>query len=214
MTSGSFLSSIQVLYRMDRGDRIYVRRHFQRWLDVVRILETIGKQNGFMNILDVGCGSGFFMLMFDGKIIGLDNAENVDICKKRGLQTYPVDLEKDRFPLENSTFDIAVCLEVLEHLSDPSNVLDEIHRLLKSDGYLLISTPNSRMPTWRIRDFLFKFKIISRIYVNRELGEDEVRYNQEELEQLLVSHNFELQNFYYPKILLPSDDLLVVAKKV
>jgi len=207
------LASVETMYRMDRGDRIYVKRHFQRWLAAAKILETLDKQNGSMKILDMGCGSGFFMLMFRGRLIGLDNAENVEICRKRGLQAYPIDLEKDRFPLENETFDATVCLEVLEHLTDPNNILDEICRILKSGGYLLMSTPNNRMPTWRIRDFLFRFKVISRIYTSRELGKDEKRYSKKELEQILISHNFRIQSFCYPKILLPKDDLLVVARK-
>ncbi len=211
--SDSFLASIQTLYRMDRGDRIYVKRHFRRWLETAEILETIGKRKGLMSVLDVGCGSGFFMLMFGGKLIGLDSAENVDVCAKRGLQAYAVDLEKDQFPLRDQIFDAAVCLEVLEHLADPNNILDEINRTLKSGGYLIISTPNGRMPTWQIRDSLFKFRIVSRIYMNRELREDEKRYSKEELEQLLISHNFEVQAFNYPRILLPTDDLLAVAKK-
>jgi hypothetical protein len=76
-----------------------------------------------------------------------------------------------------------------------------------------MSTPNSRMPTWQIRDLLFRFGFISQIYMNRNLGMDEKRYSKNELEDLLISHNFEIQSFCYPKILLPSDDLLAVARK-
>jgi len=198
---------------MDRGDRIYVKRHFRRWLEVAEILEAFQEKSGAMKILDVGCGSGFFMLMTGGGVTGLDNAENVEVCKKRGLQAYSVNLEKDRFPFESNVFDAAVCLEVLEHLTDPENIFGEIHRLLSSGGYLIVSTPNSRMPTWRIRDFLFKFKFISQIYINREISEDEKRYGKGELEQLLSAHNFEVCSWRYPRIFLPGDDLLVVAKK-
>ena len=187
----TFLESIRTIYRMDRGDRIYVKRHFRRGLYVTEILEAFQEKSGAMKILDVGCGSGFFMLMTGGGVTGLDNAENVEVCKKRGLQAYSVNLEKDRFPFESNVFDAAVCLEVLEHLTDPKNVFDEIHRLLSSGGYLIVSTPNSRIPTWRIRDFLFKFKFISQIYINREISEDEKRYGKGELEQLLSAHNFE-----------------------
>lgn len=209
-----FLASIQIMYRMDRGDRIYVKRHFRRWLDSARILEEIGQQSSFTKILDVGCGSGFFMLMFGGRLIGLDNLENADICRKRGLQVYPIDLEKDCFPFKNETFDVAVCHEVLEHLADPKNVLGEIFRVLKPNGFLVISTPNNRMPTWRIRDLLLRFGVVSRIYVGRKLGKDQQRYSKNELEELLLSHSFELQRSCYSRILLPHDDLLIVTRKM
>jgi 2-polyprenyl-3-methyl-5-hydroxy-6-metoxy-1,4-benzoquinol methylase len=211
--SEAFLASIQTMYRMDRGDRIYVKRHFTRWLDIARILEEIEEQNGFMKILDVGCGSGFFMLMFGGRLIGLDDTENVAVCRRRGLQAYSIDLEKDYFPFKNETFDVTVCLEVLEHLENPTKVLGEIFRVLKSNGYLLISTPNNRVPIWRIRDFLLKFGFISRIYMGRKLGSDQKRYSKNELEGMLLSHNFEVQSSCYSRILLPRDDLLIVAKK-
>jgi SAM-dependent methyltransferase len=208
-----FLASIQTMYRMDRGDRIYVKRHFRRWLDIAKIIEKIGEQGGFMKILDVGCGSGFFMLMFGGRLIGLDDAENVEVCRRRGLQAYPINLEKDRFPFKNENFDIIVCLEVLEHLGDPKNVLDEIFRVLKSNGYLLLSTPNNRAPIWRIRDLLLRFGFISQIYMGRQLGSDQTRYSKNELEEILLSHNLEIQSSCYSRILLPHDDLLIVAKK-
>jgi 2-polyprenyl-3-methyl-5-hydroxy-6-metoxy-1,4-benzoquinol methylase len=211
--SNAFLSSIHTLYRMDRGDRIYVKRHFERWLEVEKILRSIERPSGDLKVLDVGCGSGFFMLLFGGSIVGLDNAENVEVCKRRGLQVYSTDLEKDRFPLEIETFDSVICLEVLEHLADPTNVLNEAYRLLKSGGYLVMSTPNCHMPTWRIRDFLFGFSFVSRIYMDRKLGKDEIRYGKKELEALLETHGFKVKGFRYPKILLPSDDLLVVARK-
>jgi 2-polyprenyl-3-methyl-5-hydroxy-6-metoxy-1,4-benzoquinol methylase len=198
---------------MDRGDRIYVKRHFRRWLDIARILEEIVEQNGSVKILDVGCGSGFFMLMFGGGLTGLDNAENVEVCKKRGLQAYSIDLEKDYFPFENQSFDVAVCLEVLEHLENPKNVISEIFRVLTPNGYLLVSTPNNRVPIWRIRDFLLKLGFVSRIYMGRKLGSDQKRYSKYELERMLLSHDFEIRRSFYSRILLPRDDLLIVAQK-
>ena len=212
-SSEAFVASIQTMYRMDRGDRIYVKRHFTRWMDAARILEEIAEQNGFVKILDVGCGSGFFMLMFGGKLAGLDGAENVEVCRRRGLQAYSIDIEKDPFPFKDQTFGVVVCLEVLEHLANAKNVLSEIFRVLKSDGYLLVSTPNNRVPIWRIRDFFLKFGFISRIYMGRKLGSDQKRYSKSELEELLLSHNFEVQSSFYSRILLPYDDLVLAARK-
>lgn len=166
-----------------------------------------------MRILDVGCGSGFFMLMLGRGVTGLDDVENVEVCRRRGLQAYSVDLEKDRFPFKDESFDVATCLEVLEHLEDPRNALDEIFRVLKPNGYLLISTPNSRMPTWQIRDFLLRFRFISRIYMGRHLGSDRKRYDKDELRARLLGHGFRMLALCYSKILLPRDDLITVTKK-
>jgi SAM-dependent methyltransferase len=147
--------------------------------------------------------------------VGLDNAENIDVCRKRGIsQVYSTDLERDRFPLDDEVFDAVICLEVLEHIKNPRNLLDEIRRSLRPNGYLVVSTPNSHMPTWRIRDdVVLGSDLLSKIYSNRVMGQDENRYSKEELEQLLVSHGFGVCGFRYPRIVLPSDDLLVVARK-
>ena len=210
--SKAFLAGIQTMYRMDRGDRIYVKRHFARWLGIARILEEIEEQRGFMKILDVGCGSGFFMLMLSGRIIGLDNEENVEVCKRRQLQAFSLNIEKDRFPFKDGSFDGVTCLEVLEHLEDPSNMLTEIYRVLKPNRYFVMSTPNSRIPTWRIRDFLLKFRLIGRLYMGRDLGSDQKRYSRNKLKELLLSCGFKVR-FCYSKIFLPCDDLIAIARK-
>lgn len=198
---------------MDRGDRIYVKRHFRRWFNVARVLEDVQEKRGTMRVLDVGCGSGFFTLMFGGEVLGLDNLENVEVYRRRGLQAYSIDLEKDRFPFEDESFDATVCLEVLEHLRDPRNILREMLRVLKLNGYLLISTPNNSMPTWRIRDFLLRFGVVGRIYMGRDLTSDLKRYGEKELRDILFSHGFEVLRTRHSKILLLDDDLVILARK-
>jgi 2-polyprenyl-3-methyl-5-hydroxy-6-metoxy-1,4-benzoquinol methylase len=208
-----FLASIQTMYRMDRGDRIYVRRHFQRWLDVAKIIKAIQAQSVPLKFLDVGCGSGFFMLVLGGMAIGVDGAENVEVCRRRGLQAFPINLETDQFPFKDEFFDVVTCLEVLEHLEDPGNMLCEIFRVLKPNRHLILSTPNSRMPSWRIRDFLLKFRLISRIYMGRDLGSDQKRYSRAEISEMLLSYGFKVSSFCFSKILLPCDDLIAFARK-
>lgn len=54
------------------------------------------------------------------------------------------DIEVDRFPYDDDTFDVVFFCEILEHLPlDPVHALVEIHRVLKKpDGLLVLSTPN------------------------------------------------------------------------
>jgi SAM-dependent methyltransferase len=54
----------------------------------------------------------------------------------------PVEADVTDLPLESDSFDAAVCFEVLEHLADPSAALDEIRRVLKPDGFMMVSSPN------------------------------------------------------------------------
>ncbi len=52
-------------------------------------------------------------------------------------------IEEDVFPYETDTFDVVLFCEMLEHLlMDPVAVLRQIHRVLKPDGTLVLTTPN------------------------------------------------------------------------
>ncbi len=209
----AFIARVKTLYRMDRGDRTYIKRQFKRWLDVYKIIKQVQCQRPKAEILDVGCGSGFFMLMLGERVTGIDVAENIEICKRRELsRVFATDIEK-RFPFENASFDVVTLLEVLEHLRKPEFTLKEIFRVLKPEGVLVLSTPNSSMPTWRIRDFALRFRFVGKIYMNRDLGADEKQYSKNELKGMLVSMGFEIPRIFGSKILVPNDDLMVIAVK-
>jgi len=45
-------------------------------------------------------------------------------------------------PFKEQTFDVVICREVIEHVPDADATFQEIRRVLKPEGYLLITTPN------------------------------------------------------------------------
>jgi SAM-dependent methyltransferase len=59
------------------------------------------------------------------------------------LPFHHFNIEQDRFPFDDASFDVVVCCEILEHLLvDPLAALREIKRVLKPDGVLVLTTPN------------------------------------------------------------------------
>lgn len=100
-------------------------------------------------ILDIGCGEGItlekLIKIFPNKNIkGIDYIkENVEICKNHGL---PVDYGSVYdLKIENNSINCVIFLEVIEHLADYKKALQEIHRVLKPNGSLILIFPNDRI---------------------------------------------------------------------
>lgn len=87
--------------------------------------------------LDLGCGP----YKRDGAI-GLDRVAlpGVDVVH---------DLERFPYPFPDDSFDIVYAMSVLEHLDDFLGAMEEIHRLLRPGGRLLLETPHfSGLNSW------------------------------------------------------------------
>ena len=99
--------------------------------------------------------------------------ETVDIVSENNT-TYVADLTKEN-ELPKSYFDAVYCLEVLEHTYEPWEILKQINRLLKPDGYLHISIP-------------FQFRIHGPL-------PDSYRINEFGLKYLLEKYDYEITHF-------------------
>jgi SAM-dependent methyltransferase len=92
-------------------------------------------------ILDVGCGWG-------RELTRLKDAVGVDIClpflkTTRNYTRNPVILADAHFlPFRADSFDFVVISEVIEHVAHPTKVINELRRVLKQKGRLLLQTPN------------------------------------------------------------------------
>jgi len=105
-------------------------------------------------ILDYGCGSGFFVGQLQKKSF---NAYGMDISKKaiecgigRGVKNLFQENEmKVNFP--DSYFNVILAMDVIEHIEDDKSAIRELRKLLKSDGYLIITVPAYQW-MWGIQD--------------------------------------------------------------
>lgn len=96
-------------------------------------------------ILELGTGNGEFMYGLKKRghnVIGLDIFPN-KILLEKGFDVRKHDLNKG-LPFKKSSFDVVVGLEILEHLYNPYEMMKEIRRILKPNGYAIISMPNSQ----------------------------------------------------------------------
>ena len=107
-------------------------------------------------ILDLGCGEGRHIFGIMDKYpnsycIGLDlHAESLKVAQEGADYFESISNEGAGFtmasgyqmPFADSSFDMVVCSEVLEHLVNYEDALDEIQRVLKPNGYFLPSFPS------------------------------------------------------------------------
>ncbi|KTC65960.1 3-demethylubiquinone-9 3-methyltransferase (plasmid) [Legionella adelaidensis] len=99
-------------------------------------------------ILDVGTGGGILAEAMAGKgakVTGLDvNDETLQVARKHAHENNLV-IEYVNCPIEEfkaRAFDTITCMEMLEHVPDPAQVIQNCSRLLKKNGYLFLSTIN------------------------------------------------------------------------
>jgi 2-polyprenyl-3-methyl-5-hydroxy-6-metoxy-1,4-benzoquinol methylase len=101
------------------------------------------------SVLDAACGSGYgsAILSKSGatKVVGIDNSsEAIEYCeknyKKENLEFKKDNCEKITL---DTTFDVVVSFETIEHLKNQDNFLTEVKRVLKDDGIFIVSTPNT-----------------------------------------------------------------------
>jgi len=90
-------------------------------------------------MLDVGCGTKPYKKIAKPYVtehIGLDhektthNKSNIDIFA-----------EADNIPLPDNSFNTILATSILEHIEEPDKIISEMNRLLKSEGYCIITTP-------------------------------------------------------------------------
>lgn len=85
----------------------------------------------------------------------VDRKEIKDYYKKAGIDIFGFNLRDYKLPFEDSSQDLVIACEVLEHLNfNPLPIIDEINRVLKLNGYLYIAMPNSTAFVKRIRFLL------------------------------------------------------------
>lgn len=129
-----------------------IRRYLQTiWLDSAKfnnqIIIYLIKPDNNLRILDIGCSDGKntlarFKNIRSPHIFGIDiEKKSVRKAQSLGITALQADIEKG-LPFKSNFFDIICANQIIEHLYDIDLFTSEIKRVLKPNGYLVLSTEN------------------------------------------------------------------------
>jgi SAM-dependent methyltransferase len=109
-----------------------VREPLARWL------EQEGRSAKGLRVLDVGCGVKPYYPFFStaSDYVGVDVADNPQADLQGTIEQLPV---------EDESFDIVLCLQVLEHVEDPAQAVRELHRVTRPGGRVLAATHGTQV---------------------------------------------------------------------
>ena len=134
---------IQEQYKGNQGKNYHKQVHLssvtaEQWISNKRRVKLEPYINADASILEYGVGYGWNLRSLPNRIkVGFDLATHLSTeIEKSGIS-----FVSDTSQLQDESFDIVICHHVLEHVSNPSEVLQEIKRLLKTNGKLLLFVP-------------------------------------------------------------------------
>jgi SAM-dependent methyltransferase len=136
------------------------------------LLRSIQDHAGHLKgrLMDFGCGSKPYKSLFNvEEYLGVDFVNEGHPHDNEQIDVY---YDGVRLPFDDNTFDSVLCSEVFEHIFNLPEIIDELNRVLKKDGKILITCP-----------FLWK---------EHELPHDFARYTLFALENMLQKRGFKV----------------------
>jgi len=117
-------------------------------------------------ILDIGCGGGLLaegLAKAGATVTGIDMAEqSLQVARLHALESQlSIDYQcipAEQFAQEHAAqFDVVTCLEMLEHVPDPSAIVQAAADAVKPGGYVFFSTLNRNVKSWLLGIFAAEY---------------------------------------------------------
>ncbi len=166
--------------------RIPIQRYWQR--QRYRII------SGFAScpacVLDAGCGTSKILGAFP-QAVGLDiNFNKLRYNLSLGNSLVNGDIRSLSF--KDSSFDTVICSEVIEHLKKEDCIFQELKRVLKKGGVLILGTPDYSRFSWVLIEWLYKH-LIPGGYADEHIS----HYNKKDLVDYIENSGFKLDSYKY-----------------
>jgi dolichol-phosphate mannosyltransferase len=174
----------------------YDHRAFDSWIPLqrywqrarFRIIQRFAADEGL--VLDIGCGSSRIVQTLP-RAVGTDLA----IRKLRWLRAPGRPLlaaDMNRLPFRDRCFDAVVSSEVIEHIPRSDVRIEELVRVIRPGGALILGTPDYGKRLWRTLEWTYG-KIFPGGYVKEHIN----RYNHHELRRILEELGLVVEDVQY-----------------
>jgi 2-polyprenyl-3-methyl-5-hydroxy-6-metoxy-1,4-benzoquinol methylase len=139
----------KTIYDEIQHDRFLSQKVIREDNRIVEIATKIlnQKKESKLKVCDVGCGTGYILEKINSRCkidaYGIDITQaNFSYLNSKGIKTDLVDLESQKIPKNSNFFDVVLSTEVIEHVVNTDNFIYELNRVLKKNGYLILSFPH------------------------------------------------------------------------
>lgn len=117
--------------------------------DIIHLAKRLNLQN--LKILEIGSAGADTLIELKNRGYATEIV-GIELFKiPNSLQDSPIidkfliaDIENEVVDLPMNYFDLIICADVLEHLNDPWNIVDQLTKYLKNGGHFIASLPNIR----------------------------------------------------------------------
>ncbi len=123
----------------------YLKNHQHRYVTDLNLFEKYYKGGRILEIGSFPFHITYCLKKMGYKVDGLDidPSRAAKFAKKHKLNVKKCDVEKQKFPFKSNSFDFVLFCEIFEHLRiNPIATLQEINRVLKPGGMIMLTTPN------------------------------------------------------------------------
>ena len=109
-------------------------------------------------VLDAACGEGYGSALLAGTAAAVTGVDRSSGSIEHARRRYPLDnldfqvADCRDLPLPADSFDCIVSFETLEHMEDHEGLLREFRRVLRPDGFLLLSSPDKAVYTEKLQN--------------------------------------------------------------
>jgi len=161
-------------------------------------------------VIDLGCHYGELLSMVkreNDSAIGIDSDLEALTKVPKGIETFCFDLNRFDGHMFSEKADIVLCLELIEHLIFPQNVLKVAYRILKPNGLFFLSTP--------IFDFGKKvYALFNWEHFFKYDGEHIRFYTEKEIRRLIKTTEFKILKVMRLGRIFPfNKDILFICQK-